>query len=83
MSDGTPFADEQPEPDAARSDYHEGRQAFLAGVPVGTVIARLQCESLDTADADLDYVCGFADAALDALRRASGVACNLSGPIGA
>lgn len=82
MTDGTPFPDEAPETASERSDYHEGRRAFWAGVPVGTIIARLQCEGVEMADTDLDYVCGFLDAGLDALRLTSGFVSGLSGQVG-
>jgi hypothetical protein len=66
------------------SAYQDGRKAFHAGTSLRELAERMAGVDSEKAEAKfMSHALGFADAALDCLRRASGVATNLSGPDGA
>lgn len=69
-----------PRTDFDETEYQAGREAFHDGVSLRDLAMRIA--STDSAEDDakaMSHALGYADAALDCLRRASGVATNLSG----
>ncbi|MBK5957396.1 hypothetical protein CCR97_04125 [Rhodoplanes elegans] len=69
-----------PHPSFDETEYQAGRRAFHDGVSLRDLAERMA--GVDGAEAEakaMSHALGYADAALDCLRRASGVATNLSG----